>query len=73
LSVKPGDDFQLMRAEEDKILNSHDWVDETRHCAIPIARAVEILAQRDASGVANDAAAGAANTAARRGRNAETN
>ena len=47
LSVKPGDDLKAMRAEEDKMLNSYDWVDRDKGIVrIPIARAIEMLAQR---------------------------
>ncbi len=47
LSVKPGDDLQALRAEEDKILNSYEWVDRDHGIVrIPIDRAIEILAER---------------------------
>jgi len=71
LSVKPGDDLKLMRAEEDKILNSYDWVNRDKGIVrIPIARAVEILAQRGlpVRSQANDAAAGAQQTPPRKER-----
>jgi hypothetical protein len=71
LSVKPGDDLKLMRAEEDKILNSYDWVDRDKGIVrIPIARAVEILAQRGlpVGRQGGDAAAGAQQTPPRKER-----
>ena len=47
LSVKPGDDLKALQAEEDKMLNSYDWVDRDKGIVrMPIARAIEILAQR---------------------------
>lgn len=36
-----------MRAEEDKILNSYDWVDKEKGIVrIPIQRAIDILASK---------------------------
>jgi len=47
LLVNPGQDLKTMRAEEDKILNSYDWVDREKGIVrIPIDRAIEIIAQR---------------------------
>ena len=47
LSVKPGDELTAMRAEEQKILFTYDWVDRDKGIVrIPIERAIEILAQR---------------------------
>lgn len=47
LLVKPGDEMQAMRADENKILNSYDWIDRDKGIVrIPIDRAMEILDQR---------------------------
>jgi hypothetical protein len=47
LSVKSGEELAAMRAEETKILNSYDWVDRDKGVVrIPIARAIEIIAQK---------------------------
>jgi hypothetical protein len=47
LLVRPGNDLKAMRADEDLILNSYDWVDKEKGVArIPIDRAMEIIAQR---------------------------
>ena len=47
LIVTPGEDFQSLSKEEDSILGSYAWVDKDQGIArIPIARAMEILAQK---------------------------
>lgn len=47
LSVNPGEDLATLRAEENNVLNSYDWVDRDKGIVrIPIERAIEILAQR---------------------------
>ena len=47
LSLRPGDELSAMRAEENKILSSYDWVDRDHGVVrIPIERAIEILADR---------------------------
>lgn len=47
LSQRPGDELNAMRAEENKILASYDWVDRDHGVVrIPIERAIEILADR---------------------------
>jgi hypothetical protein len=47
LSVKPGDELKALRAEEAKQLEGYDWIDREQGVVrIPIARAMEILAQR---------------------------
>ena len=47
LSLRPGDELSAMRAEENKILASYDWVDRDHGVVrIPIERAIEILADR---------------------------
>ena len=47
LLINPGQDLKTMRADEDKILNTYDWVDREKGIVrIPIRRAIEILAQR---------------------------
>lgn len=47
LLVKPGDEMQAMRADENKILSSYDWIDRDKGIVrIPIDRAMEILDQR---------------------------
>ena len=47
LLVVPGQELKAMRAEEDSMLNSYDWVDREKGIVrIPIQRAIDILAQR---------------------------
>lgn len=47
LSVTPGDELKTLRAEEDKLLEGYDWIDRDKGIVrIPVARAIEILAQR---------------------------
>ena len=47
LLVRPGIELKAMRADEDLILNSYDWVDKEKGLVrIPIDRAMEIIAQR---------------------------
>jgi hypothetical protein len=47
LLVVPGQELKVMRAEEDAMLNSYDWVDREKGIVrIPIERAIDILAQR---------------------------
>ncbi|HVO93958.1 MAG TPA: hypothetical protein VMT22_14005 [Terriglobales bacterium] len=47
LSVKPGDELKALRTEETKLLEGYDWIDRDRGIVrIPIARAIDILAQR---------------------------
>jgi hypothetical protein len=47
LEVNPGQELKTMRAEEDKILKSYDWIDQEKGIMrIPIDRAIEIIAQR---------------------------
>ena len=47
LSVNPGEELKALRAEETKLLEGYEWVDRDKGIVrIPIARAMEILAQR---------------------------
>lgn len=47
LSVNPGKELAALRAEENKLLDSYEWVDRDKGIVrIPIDRAVEILAKR---------------------------
>lgn len=47
LQVSPPTDLAELRAAEDKILQTYDWVDKERKAVrIPIDRAMEILAER---------------------------
>jgi hypothetical protein len=47
LLVNPGQSLKTMRAEEDAILNSYEWVDREQGLVrVPINRAIEILAER---------------------------
>ena len=47
LSLTPGDELSAMRAEENKILSSYDWLDRDRGVVrIPIERAIEIVGDR---------------------------
>jgi hypothetical protein len=47
LIVTPGQDLQTLRKQEDDVLQSYAWVDKDQGIArIPIARAMEILAQK---------------------------
>jgi hypothetical protein len=47
LLVVPGQELKAMRAEEDAMLKSYDWVDREKGIVrIPIQRAIDILAQR---------------------------
>jgi hypothetical protein len=47
LAVNPGQDLQTMRAAENSVLNSYDWIDKDKGTVrIPIARAVDILVER---------------------------
>ncbi len=51
LLVHPGNDLKAMRAQEDLILNSYDWVDKEKGIVrIPIDRAMEIIEQRGLPG-----------------------
>ena len=50
LQTTPWTDLQKLRAGEDEYLHSYGWVDQSAGIAhIPIARAIEILAQRAAT------------------------
>ncbi|HEY7218420.1 MAG TPA: hypothetical protein VH985_08495 [Candidatus Binatia bacterium] len=47
LSIKPGDELKTLRAEETKLLEGYEWIDRDKGIVrIPIARAMELLAQR---------------------------
>jgi hypothetical protein len=47
LQVAPAQDLQKMRATEDAVLQSYDWVDrEAGIVRIPIDRAIEVLAEK---------------------------
>ena len=47
LIVDPGREFREMRAAEDRILKSYDWIEKEKGIArIPIDRAMDILAQK---------------------------
>jgi hypothetical protein len=47
LAVNPGQDLQTMRAAENSVLNSYDWIDKDKGTVrIPVDRAIEILAQK---------------------------
>jgi hypothetical protein len=47
LQTRPKEDLQRMRAEEDRLLSSYDWVDATRGVVrIPIARAMAMTVER---------------------------
>ena len=47
LSLKPGGELSAVRAEENKILSSYDWVDRDHGIVrIPIERAIEMLAEK---------------------------
>jgi hypothetical protein len=47
LEVNPGQDFKAMRAAENAVLHSYDWVDKDHGVVrIPIDRAIAILAAR---------------------------
>jgi hypothetical protein len=47
LSVNPSQELQTMRAAEDSMLNSYQWIDREKGLVrIPIDRAIELLAQR---------------------------
>ena len=47
LLVNPGQSLKTMRAAEDAILNSYEWVDREQGLVrVPIDRAIEILAER---------------------------
>lgn len=47
LSITPGDELKALRAEENKLLEGYEWVDRDKGIVrIPIARAIEIIAQR---------------------------
>ena len=69
LSVRAGDELQSLRAEEEKALNSYEWVDRDHGIVrIPIARAMEIVVERGlpVRGESNDGAAGTKVTARRK-------
>lgn len=47
LEVNPGVELKTMRAEEDEILKSYDWIDRDRGIVrMPIDRAIEVLAEK---------------------------
>jgi len=47
LQVVPAQDLQQMRAAEDAVLSSYDWVDEAAgFVRVPIDRAIELLLER---------------------------
>ena len=47
LLVDPGQDLHAMRAAEDAVLKSYDWIDREKGIVrIPIARAIEIIAEK---------------------------
>lgn len=47
LLVNPGQNLKAVRAAEESILNSYDWVDREQGLVrVPINRAIEILAER---------------------------
>ena len=47
LEVNPGVELKTMRAEEDEILKSYDWIDRDRGIVrMPIDRAIDVLAEK---------------------------
>src|SRR5713101_221581 len=47
LQIVPAQDLQQMRAAEDAVLSSYDWVDEAAgFVRVPIDRAIELLLER---------------------------